>query len=111
VGEVLTPVQVSDVRDDAWFGTLRDRPGYLKAMNEWLIAHDINPYDTYRWELYIIDAPFLKVFTYVRDEKGRILFDQEAREPVKQTPFTVLVSSLPPDIEVFATPPEGGPFR
>jgi hypothetical protein len=107
VPDTLAPLQVFDVRDDdLWYG-LKGQKAYCDTLRAWLRANGIEPWETYRWELYLLDTPFLKVFTYARDDQGKLRFrpveDAEERQrtgrwwlPVEREPFLVPVSSLPP---------------
>lgn len=114
------PLMVSDVRDEAWYEVLKANPGYLDAMTAWLRANGVDPDDTYRWELYLLDCPFVRVFAYDRDEMGRRRWqrieDVEERcrtgvgwRPVEREPYTVLVSSMPPQFTPSASTTEETP--
>ncbi len=105
--ETLAPLHVSDVHDDSWWETWTTDRAYREATQDWLRANGVEPDDTYRWELYLLDTPFLKVFTYDRDHNGQLRFrrahDAEERQrtgrwwmPLEREPYLVPVSSLPP---------------
>ena len=91
----LTPLAVSDVREDAyWYSVRKDQGDALRA---WLRSNDLEPNDIYRFEVYLLDTLFAKVFTYARDEHGR--FCIEGDEIVQREPFTVPLNSMPPQHE------------
>lgn len=71
---------------------------WMGAFHAWLNAHGIEPTDTFRVEHHLIDAPFIRVSQYVKDENGRTKIDQEARKAITKT-CDVLVTSEPPKVE------------
>jgi hypothetical protein len=62
------PASVWDARDADWPNVLLQ-----SGRAAWLTAHGLNAGQIFRAEFYLIDAPFVRVFTYARDEEGRVL--------------------------------------
>ncbi|MFN2636841.1 MAG: hypothetical protein ABR585_07440 [Gemmatimonadaceae bacterium] len=103
----LEPIYVSDVRDDGyWYGAADDRP-YFDTLRAWMRDQGVEPNDTYRLEVYLLDVPFVKVHAYARDEDGDFRFgcrDEAGHHAhdgqcqlVKLDPYVVILSSLPPE--------------
>lgn len=88
----LAPLLVSDVRDDDYWHSVTQDQG--QALRAWLRSNHLEPNDIYRFEVYILDCPFAKVFTYARDEHGH--FRVKDGELVQREPFTVPLNSMPP---------------
>lgn len=86
------PVAVYDVQDEGWW-----LPANLTDFLQWLRHHGINPDDTYRIEIHLLDTLFARVYQYDRDEHGRFFLDEETGEPARRTPFDVPVESTPPE--------------
>lgn len=91
----LAPLHVSDVRDDAYWYSVRQDQG--DALRAWLRSNRLEPNDIYRFEVYLCDTLFAKVFTYARDEHGR--FRVEGGEVVRCEPFLAPLNSMPPTFE------------
>lgn len=64
----------------------------------WAKAHMPRADDTYRAEFYLVDAPFMVLYRYARNEYGRTFSDLygDAAEPAAEMPATVMLSALPP---------------
>lgn len=91
----LTPLYVSDVRDDAYWHSVTPAQGI--ALRAWLRSNHLEPDDIYRFEVHLIDTLFAKVFTYARDENRRLRV--EAGVPVQRAPFLAPLNSMPPAAE------------
>lgn len=88
----LAPLYVSDVRDDAyWYSVDKGQGDTLRA---WLRGNGLEPDDIYRFEVYLCDTLFAKVYTYARDEHGR--FQVEGDGLVEREPFLAPLDSMPP---------------
>lgn len=59
------PLAVYDVHDPSW----PDQP--ITEIGDWLRRQGINPDDTYRFEVHLLDCLFARVYQYDRDENGR----------------------------------------
>ncbi|MEU8270148.1 hypothetical protein AB0B89_23690 [Sphaerisporangium sp. NPDC049002] len=115
----LEPLQVSDVRDDDYWNRMKGQTAYCDAVRAWMRAHNIDPNEVYRWELFLLDAPFLKVYAYQLDEHGHIVWrpvDADEKrliggwwDPVKREPYIAPVSSLPPPPPALGQPQEPTP--
>jgi hypothetical protein len=88
----LTPIVVSDVRDNEYWNSVDKARG--DALRAWLRSNSLEPNDIYRFEVYLLDTLFAKVFTYARHEDGR--FRVEDGELVQSEPFLALLNSEPP---------------
>jgi hypothetical protein len=63
---------------------------------EFLMSQGIPVHDTYRVEVYLLDAPFARVFTYAQDDQGRY-FDEGTDGAAVNDPYDVPLTALPPD--------------
>jgi hypothetical protein len=91
----LAPIFISDVRNDAYWHSIRRDQG--DALRTWLRDNNLEPCDIYRFEVYVVDTLFAKVFTYARDEHGRVCV--KGGEPVRCDPFLAPLNSMPPLLE------------
>lgn len=81
--------------EDAHEGWRRTRSqGYRDVVMAWMRSEGIRPEDTRRIEVYLVDTPFARVTSYVR-ENGGIVWNAHREEP-EMAVETVLLRSLPP---------------
>jgi hypothetical protein len=90
----MEPVWVGDSSTREWDAIWADRD-YYEQLIEWLRSEGFDEKITYRVEVYLVDAPFAKVFQYATDDDGDIKLN-EAGDDVELVTRTVLLSSLPP---------------
>src|SRR5215813_8659234 len=62
---VTEPLATWDSREKSWIGPQRE------ARTQWLRDHGLPADNMYRVEFYLAGAPFVRVFTYKRNERGR----------------------------------------
>lgn len=97
----MQPLAVWDVREDQW----RHRH---EEKSEWLRDHGFDVLAMYRAEFYLVDAPFIRVFTYHVNEQGRrhwnechpipppLGHDHSGCGPAVNPPYDQPVWELPP---------------
>jgi len=80
------------------------QPGFERInerASEWLEGQGVaqaTVHSTYRVEFQLADGvPVAQLFTYAGNEQGRHYQDPETGRPAVNPPFTVTLSSLPPD--------------
>lgn len=95
----LEPLAVHDVQG-SW------PPPNLNDFLAWAREQSIEPNDTYRIEIYLLDCLFARVFQFDKDEHGKVrcAVDHEHHpgrvmdcEVARRKPFDVPVSSMPPE--------------
>lgn len=84
---------VYDVKHRSWWGLTGDQHDQLRA---WAIEQGIDPNDTYRWEIHLIDMPLIRVFEFETDERGRVKFDEVRQDLCRRPPYDLPISSMPP---------------
>jgi hypothetical protein len=89
----MDPVAVWDARH-LRFGEVHP------AVQHWIEGEGIDPNETYRVEVYLLDAPFARVFTYA-SEPGRPpgwrYWDEATGWAAVNDPYDKPVSGLPPE--------------
>lgn len=93
------PLVVLDCREGIW------PPPNLEELQDWLRSHGIEPDDTYRVEVYLIDTLFARIFQYARNERGRHycsndhghLDDPDRCVIARREPYTVPLACMPPE--------------
>ena len=86
------PLAAWDARDPQW-------PRRRQEKSNWLREHGVPVNHAYRTEFYLVDAPFVRVFTYHLNEDGRPHWDEAhncTRRPATEPPFDMPLSELPP---------------
>lgn len=86
----ITPLAVWDVHNRSWAHNWRPVMEYLESQG---IPVD----DTYRVEVYLLDMPFARVFTYAENERGWRYVDPATGDAAVNDPYDVLLTALPPD--------------
>jgi hypothetical protein len=84
----LEPLVVFDARDESWRGD----PKILA----WCRAEGLDPEQIYRLEVYLLDAPFARVYEFVTLNGARFLVE-ERDDYLRRDPYDVILSTLPPD--------------
>lgn len=86
------PAAVWDARTADWKNMLLQ-----SGRAAWLVAHGLNAGRIFRVEFYLIDAPFVRVFTYARDEDGHpVIVPGPHPQAAVADPEDVLLTDLPP---------------
>jgi hypothetical protein len=93
VSTQLEPLAVYDVHEPGWYGLSDDQRHDLAA---WSRAQRIEPSDTFRLEIYLLDCPFARVFQFERDAGGHKYVIPGTREIACRKPFDVPVGEMPP---------------
>lgn len=86
-----SPLVVEDVRK-GWYH--KPEP-YRQAFMAWMRSEGMDPNETRRVEVHLMDTPFAVATVYVRDEQGQKMIDRQREEFVLGEEM-VLLSSLPP---------------
>lgn len=94
----VNPLFTADVRDPDWY--------YRADVADWLRAHGVDPCLVYRYEVYVVDTPCVRVFEYQSDERGRMMSD-----PVTRTPYMMLIDSFPPSLDHYITKTWPTPYQ
>jgi hypothetical protein len=88
VGE---PVAVWDAWDPDFY------PRYHPQVPDWLVSHGIDTDPAYRVEIYLIDTPFARVYTYAGlPPDDRRYVDPATGEAAVNPPYDHVLSELPP---------------
>ena len=101
----MTPLAVWDAR-------ARNYMRICVPVMEYLLSQNIPPVDTYRVEVYFLDVPFARVFTYAQDQQGCRYFDESTDVAAVNAPYDQILTELPPpglrilDVDLQAGPPE-----
>ena len=72
-----------------WDANARDYIDICVPVMEFLTSQGIPVFDTYRVEVYLLDTPFARVFTYAEDERGWRYFDESAEAAAVNDPGVV----------------------
>lgn len=83
---MMEPLFISDTKFTNWH--------YTQKEDEWLCSQGVDAHITYRYELYVIDMPCIKVYQFVPDSDGFYQVDDNYN-PVIATSFHP-ISSFPP---------------
>lgn len=89
----LSPVWVGDAATREWSQICGTH--FWHDCLTWLADHDLSDKFVTRVEVYLLDAPFAKVWHAVRDEHGTIRLD-DTGEDLLLNEFTIMLKSLPP---------------
>lgn len=81
------PLFTSDTHDRGWYHT--------DAEEDWCRDQGLDPNDIFRYEIYLIDMPFARMFEYVRDDGGKIIYDWDTDRAVHVI-RSVPIKSYPP---------------
>jgi hypothetical protein len=84
------PIAVYDVRHRWWM----DEPGGHARLLEWVRSYGVDPTDSRRFEVYMIDGPVLRVFDADRNADGH--FYRDGPGVALREPYDVLLHDLPP---------------
>jgi hypothetical protein len=68
----------------------------IDTLEPWAAEHGIDLCKTYSLEIYVLDAPFARVYAYQYDADGNRVYDPAARDDARLPPRDVLLNSLPP---------------
>ncbi|MGW4663203.1 hypothetical protein [Streptosporangium sandarakinum] len=96
--DTLEPLVVYDAGDD----TYQQRIGtpWHDQLLAWARSNGITPDDVTRLEVYLLDAPFARVYEYALDENGRRYLTNDGNDHARREPYNVLLTSLPPGMEI-----------
>lgn len=86
----VRPLSVWDARDRNWWNPQQ------AGRCAWLKANRFNTAEIYRAEIYLLDDPFIRVFTYTRNEHGLLHLVPGTRVAVVAAPMDVPLLGLPP---------------
>jgi hypothetical protein len=88
------PLAVYDVREEP-FRSMLGTPWHM-CLLDWLVEEGFDPLDIYRVEVYLVDCPSARVYSYARNEDGKRYLASEL-DLARRPPYDVILSSLPPD--------------
>lgn len=81
-----------------WDANARGIEAVRDQVCEYLADQGLPIDPTYRVEIYLVDAPFARVFTYDQDgEGGERHLDPATGDVAVRPPFDQLLTALPPD--------------
>ena len=81
-----------------WDANAREYNAIRDQVCEYLAGQGLPIDAAYRVEVYLLDAPFARVFTYDQDsEGGERRLDQATGDVAVRPPFDQLLTALPPD--------------
>ena len=86
------PLIVFDATDRDWAKTAEQ----WEQTCEWAYEQGIDPNETHRIEVYLIDAPFARVYQFAMTADGLRYIDDATGKTAERKPFDVLLSELPP---------------
>jgi hypothetical protein len=89
----FAPLAVYDAQDHTWRGLTTEQRDQLRL---WALAQGIAPPDTYRWEIYVVDCPFMRVYEFERDQRGVVRLNDAGTDVLRRPPYDVVITSMPP---------------
>ncbi|MEV4246985.1 hypothetical protein AB0J63_26675 [Streptosporangium canum] len=90
----LKPLVVFDSADNTYWNRASADAAWYDSLLGWVRQHGIDPPNTYRLEVYLLDCPFARVYEFDLDKDGRKYV--AGSDYARREPRDVLLSSLPP---------------